>query len=123
MRKLEITHYKKQLIERMFFGPYNEEWLDERGRIDNSDETISARTQLPLQFITVFLNNIMEARNRTGQPIFIPVTIFRDYTIITLESKLNEEVEKREQNSYSNSLHNNMPWDSIMVSGILSLPT
>ena len=47
-----ITKEQKALIRKMFFGPYEDEWRDSNGNVDNSDATIAKRLKLKKQTVS-----------------------------------------------------------------------
>lgn len=99
VRRYSLTLSQKQEIERMYYGPYDTEWRDDKGQVINSDKAISERTGLHIQFIVVFLNELIKLRNETGKPVFLEYDKkYPKYVIVTLESKVDgKETEETEE--------------------------
>ena len=68
----EWTEEQKELVWRMFFGPYKEEWRDANGIVDNKDTTIAERTGLSyksvLNYIAMRLKDHMCEVNGIDNP-------------------------------------------------------
>lgn len=55
-KRILLNKDQKSLICKMFWGPYLDEWKDENGVIDNTDQTIADRLGLNYHLIVSFLN-------------------------------------------------------------------
>lgn len=47
----DLTKEDKAKIDQMFWGPYKDAWRDEKGLVDNTDETIANRLNLSLSAV------------------------------------------------------------------------
>lgn len=60
-----VTKEQKEQIKTMFFGPYEPEWRDHKGIVDNTDESIAKRLGMAKDtvssHIVVMLKNHFEA--------------------------------------------------------------
>lgn len=92
VNRYNLSLSQKQQIERMYFGPYDNEWRDEKGNVLNTDQDIAKRMDLPYTYILAFSHILIEERNRTGKPVFLEYDRkYPKYVIVTLESKINEQ--------------------------------
>ena len=48
----------------MFFGPYKQEWKDEKGFVDNTDATIARRLKVSERVVCSFINKIVKEHFR-----------------------------------------------------------
>lgn len=51
-----MTDQERAMVYKMFFGPYIDEWRDERGYIDNSTKTIADRLELPAFNVSSYID-------------------------------------------------------------------
>ena len=54
----QLNEEEKNNIYIMFFGPYLNEWRDEKGIVDNTDRTISERLNLNMRLVIQYTNKI-----------------------------------------------------------------
>lgn len=52
-----LSEDDKYNILEMFWGPYKEEWKDNKGVVDNRDSTIAKRLGLPRNIVEAFISN------------------------------------------------------------------
>ena len=50
-----LDNYQKELIIRMFYGPYEDRWRDKNGIIDNRDNVIAQRMNIKTATVAQFL--------------------------------------------------------------------
>jgi uncharacterized membrane protein YbaN (DUF454 family) len=61
LEKYSLSEDEKKSIYTMFFGPYIEEWRNEKGIVENSDETIAKRLSLTVSIVSWYTNTICQA--------------------------------------------------------------
>ena len=61
--KTYLTENQKKLILKMFFGKYKDEWKDENGIVDNTDDTIAKRLGLLNITVSRFIYNTLNKRH------------------------------------------------------------
>lgn len=57
-----LTEEEKTQINTMFFGPYKKEWKDEYGIVNNSDEAIGERLNIPTRVVSRYIYEIVEKK-------------------------------------------------------------
>ena len=50
--RYQLTKEHKDLIHQMFFGPFKDEWRDEKGFVDNRDDVIAKRLGVSLKAVS-----------------------------------------------------------------------
>lgn len=94
IKAIRLHLSKKQEVERMYFGPYEPEWYDNKGRVDNGYRVIAQRTGLSVPLIIHLVENMIKRRQITKLPVYLGYDKdYPDYVIVTLESKMNYEPE------------------------------
>jgi len=88
----ELTLTQNQTIEKMFYGPYEGSWYSPNGRVENSDEAIALRLDIPSHVVSRVIDGCIKHRIRRKFPLYIEIDdSYPDYIILTFESKMNNE--------------------------------
>ena len=53
--KYILSDEEREVIWRMFFGPYKDEWKDGNGIVQNSDRDIAERLNIPITVVAQFI--------------------------------------------------------------------
>jgi hypothetical protein len=56
----ELDENEKGKIREMFWGPYKAAWRDKNGIVDNRDDVIAKRLNLPYGLVTIFITRDVE---------------------------------------------------------------
>lgn len=88
-----LTEIEKEAIEKMFFGPFEPQWKDSMGRVDNRDQTIADRLSLPFSAVSLYITKAYNYRKK----LKLPINVIEDpedeeFIMVTFESRMNSEI-------------------------------